>query len=844
MKTHFPLRPWLALLLQAGCWSTAFGLGTVSAQGLPTGIVTTVGDPKISTTSTDTGAVMRIDQTQNLALIQWRSFNIDSGAKVEHYGPSPSALTIHRVLDPETGASQATIRGAMTSDHRVFLVSPGGILVASGAVIDAPSVVLSAHDLSPDLIADGYDKLKAPISSLVFKSTTSSSSYATTSVVDVQSGATLKAGPKGTVLLVGDQISVSGHVVAGAQGQVVLAAVDEAEVDVGDSGFLTIKGFGSGSLPAGRYVSFYGQIDVEGGASPGQVHVVSDDGVYFAGGSSINALKGPVQVRVEADANGDGYGPLQLSGYDASSYYYAKSAAAAPVTASFVNINTLGGDVVFGGGAAGAASGVSLSYANIDTRGTGGAAGAFSVLSRFGSADVERMPAAVSLDHSTVHASSIDIQGFNVESYGVTLSDTTLTASSGLDIRGVSTGRLNSASVGVDIYNGVQLNGGLGHVTVAGRGTYQGVRIQDLVITTSGVAGQQITLAGQSTLSNLPGLGLVTEGALPIRIHDEADAGLASSADLIIGASAGKAAPRALDLGTGALSPQFTVSGRANLRPLGVDEAGRITESIDTPIQVGEGAPGAATSFVVLPQWFNPSVNANLPSVTVIGSSGHAGQIGVAPGALDGIQTLTLQNQGVDSDGIILGGSSATGPKMGILSLLSSGDIGQTGPIHADALNVIAPVTAKVVLNDPGNRVERLSLDGAADSSVSGAAVPAASSTSGIPGFSTTSEAADFETLAITRAPVVEGQTGPLVSPADQVKAFELPQAIEEQRSDVYVRDQFNRPQLCTSASVSATGLIANLDVEPLTLEWAKVRRSPQLSSCSGVRVDSACSAF
>ncbi len=858
-KSSLPsgLRPLSALLIQIGCLSSAFGLSPVGAQGLPTGIVATVGDPKVSVTGSSTagGASMLIEQSSNLALIQWQSFNIAPDAVVKHVmtTPNPGALTIHRVFDPDTGPSRAVIQGQLLSDHRVFVISPGGVLATRGAVIDAPSVVLSAHDLHPDLVREGYAKLTDARTIVLQDDPKLLSAYDMPygGQVQIDPGATLKAGANGAVMLVGDQIYQNGLVSVGSQGSVVLAAVGEAEIDIGDSGFLTMTGVGPAVTGAStaRAVALSGQVEAAGGDRAGEVRLVSEGNVSLYGGSSIVSTAGPVNVTLQAGLFKSNAGTVSLQSYDSSDYYSyaslrASPAATAPTSVVGVSVRTEGGAFTVGGGVDGEAAGVSLSYANIDTTSTKGGAGLVSIQSRYTTYDDTHLPAAVLIDHSTILASGIDVTGFNINDVGVTLSQSTLTGrTSGVDVRGVSTGDGGFNSIGLDIAGGVLIQGGTGSITLAGHGTYQGIRIQDLTLTTSGSSGQTITLAGESTLSTLAGIGLSSDGALPIRIHDEAGAALASGADLIIGATAGTGAARAMDLGTDALSPQFHLSGRLNYRPLGVDESGRITEAFSTPIQVGLGAPGAVTSFVLLPQWFNVGVNATLPGTTVIGSNQQTGQIGVASGVLDGIRSVTLQNQGVGSAGIVVGGSGA-GANMGTLSLLSAGDISQSGPIRADALNVMAPASAHVALNNHGNQIGHLGIDGAADSSVSGESVPAASSSSGIAAFHTDAEGANFETLAITRLVNGDVAVDPRLAQIEQVKSFELPQAIEEQRSDVYVRDQFNKPQLCTSASVSTSGLGGEQGVEPLTLEWAKVRRSPQLSSCSSVRVDSACSIF
>lgn len=75
-------------------------------------------------------------------------------------------------------------------------------------------------------------------------------------------------------------------------------------------------------------------------------------------------------------------------------------------------------------------------------------------------------------------------------------------------------------------------------------------------------------------------------------------------------------------------------------------------------------------------------------------------------------------------------------------------------------------------------------------------------------------------------------------------KPFESSDALNELRTDVYVRGQLSRPQLCTPANTSGAVATEQTAVDPLSLEWTKVRRGAQLTNCSGVQADSNCSAF
>jgi len=271
-----------------------------------------------------------------------------------------------------------------------------------------------------------------------------------------------------------------------------------------------------------------------------------------------------------------------------------------------------------------------------------------------------------------------------------------------------------------------------------------------------------------------------------------------------------------------------------------VSASGQLQEAHATAIRVSSEAASSLTNFIVRPEWFVPQ-----QLHTVIGSNGHTGLISVAEGALNGSVNdplaVTLQNQGAGAQGIELGGQSA--PALA-LSLLSGGDVSQSGPLQVAALNVLVGPQAQAVLTNRSNLIGSLSYDNRTQTVVSAQALPAATSNSEVLGFDSTSAAGsagasavgNFETVAISYQP--NGRP-----PVGIPKPFEGPEALRDLRTDVYVRGQLGRPLLCTAASTSATAGI-EADLAPLAQEWVKVRHSAQLTSCSGVRTDSSCAAF
>jgi len=626
------------------------------------------------------------------------------------------------------------------------------------------------------------------------------------------------------------------------------------------------------TIEAGTWIN-----QAEGGGG-NYLYLQSGRDLIVENNTAITSSAGKLDVALVADADGDGRGSLILEGYRSGPVTLGadrKQAQAMPMAEGDapITIQTNGGRLDLNGakpvGQAGPEqdanydAGVYISGTSINTQGATGrgdvfiqGAGGVTGYQPDSSQTGPSQNGVTITGNTEITAGNVNIVGQSMSATGVSLRDTTISTDKGtIDIRGLSQGGTYRADVGqpigVDIGSNVVLNAGQGHVKILGRGIREavadvtavpsafGVRIQDLTITTSGgAAGQQIILVGQSGGSVGEGVS-VSSGAPGLRVHDQAGSGLAATADLVVGASADANAPQALNLGT----PYLNTTGRLNYRPAGVSSEGQLTESPATAIRVGTGAGGVPTNFIVRPQWFNAAFNSSIPlgSAVVIGSNIQSGLISVENEALAGAGIVTLQNQGAGAAGIQLGAQSTT---IQSLSLVSGGNITQSGAINVAQLNLLPSPGAGVQLNDAGNRISSISYDNRSTTpSVSAQAVPAASSRGGIAAYSvdqTTPNNSTFSALDVT---YYREQTRLPVDDRPH-KPFESSDALNELRTDVYVRGQLSRPQLCTPANTSGAVASEQTAADPLSLEWTKVRRGAQLTNCSGVQADSNCSAF
>ena len=107
---------------------------------LPTGGQVAQGVASIS----QSGAVMNISQSSAKAVVNWNSFDIGAGAKVNIVQPGADAVMLNRV----TGANPSQILGQLNANGQVVLVNPNGVLFGKDGSVNAISFTASTLGIS------------------------------------------------------------------------------------------------------------------------------------------------------------------------------------------------------------------------------------------------------------------------------------------------------------------------------------------------------------------------------------------------------------------------------------------------------------------------------------------------------------------------------------------------------------------------------------------------------------------------------------------------------------------------------------------------------------------------
>ncbi|MDP2144718.1 MAG: YDG domain-containing protein [Gallionella sp.] len=142
------------------------------------------------------------------AIINWQSFSINAGESTRFVQSGPTSSVLNRVI----GADPSVILGTLTSNGRVFLINPGGILFGQGARIDVAGLVASTLNLSNhDFLAGRLD----------FVGDTLAGKVENRGSITTPSG--------GSVYLVGAGVANSG-IISSPQGDVILAAGQSVKI--------------------------------------------------------------------------------------------------------------------------------------------------------------------------------------------------------------------------------------------------------------------------------------------------------------------------------------------------------------------------------------------------------------------------------------------------------------------------------------------------------------------------------------------------------------------------------------------------------------------------------------
>lgn len=138
----------LVAALAAGSVLAALPLAAWPAANLPTGMNVVAGQAQASLN----GNTLTVRNSPN-AILNWNSFSIGAGNAVRFDQVNAASQVLNRV----TGTDPSAILGSLSSNGRVWLLNPNGVLFGQGARVDVAGLVTSTLNLNDnDWLAGRY----------------------------------------------------------------------------------------------------------------------------------------------------------------------------------------------------------------------------------------------------------------------------------------------------------------------------------------------------------------------------------------------------------------------------------------------------------------------------------------------------------------------------------------------------------------------------------------------------------------------------------------------------------------------------------------------------------------
>ncbi len=300
---------------------------------LPTGAQVVSGSAQIGTV----GNTMSVTNTPN-AIINWKTFSIGQNEAVKFLQQSASSTVLNRVV----GGQLSEIMGRLTSNGKVFLINPAGILVGAGAVVDTASFLASTLQmLDQDFLAG---KLK-------FQG-------------DADSGAIvnqgwIRTGYGGHVVLMAPHIENSG-IIEAPGGKILLAAGQKIMLTSLDLEGLSfeVQAPSDSVLNLGQLLADGGVVKVFAGTLKHSGDIRANALTRDAGGEIVLAAQGNVELAAGSTttANGASGGTIQIESQTGTARV-AGNVSATGSSGVGGGIDVLGEKVVLAGNASLDASG-------------------------------------------------------------------------------------------------------------------------------------------------------------------------------------------------------------------------------------------------------------------------------------------------------------------------------------------------------------------------------------------------------------------------------------------------------------------------------------------------------
>ncbi|WP_426342664.1 YDG domain-containing protein [Pseudoduganella sp. S-14] len=203
----------VAVLAGSLAMAGAANAGAPPANALPNGMQLVAGQAGVNVQ----GNSMTVSQATQQAIMNWQGFNIGAEAQVRFNQPNASAVALNRVVGGEASA----IFGKLSSNGKVFLVNPQGVLFGAGAQVNVGGLVATSLGISDQSFLSG------------------SYNFSGSGTAAVRNEGSINAGG-GIVALLAPAVSNTGAIKAHG-GSIALAAGNAVGLDFRGDGLIAVR---------------------------------------------------------------------------------------------------------------------------------------------------------------------------------------------------------------------------------------------------------------------------------------------------------------------------------------------------------------------------------------------------------------------------------------------------------------------------------------------------------------------------------------------------------------------------------------------------------------------------
>ncbi|MEM7468905.1 MAG: filamentous hemagglutinin N-terminal domain-containing protein, partial [Pseudomonadota bacterium] len=230
---------------------------------------------------------IQVQQQTPQAILNWESFNVGAGKRVDFKQPSSTAVALNRIFQGDP----SRIFGSVTANGQVYLINQNGIVFGEGARVNTQSLIASTLDVPDDVFSD------IGLINAVNQNRAALEGAGTNERIEVAKGAEIRVAADGRAILAAPEVINEGTIVANEGQAILVGATDKVYLEASDNADL--RGL-LVEVETGGSVTNLGEVIADGGNATLLGFAVNQNGRVRA--NSTVSKNGTIRLLARDDA--------------------------------------------------------------------------------------------------------------------------------------------------------------------------------------------------------------------------------------------------------------------------------------------------------------------------------------------------------------------------------------------------------------------------------------------------------------------------------------------------------------------------------------------------------------